>query len=147
MGVDFYSKINSRNKSFGFDFHWQIIKNWRSIQRTKRLKNRIHQKMPITKTKKSLNLALKFDFEKSDLGTFWRPVWKSNQILKILSTGLYFCSTFSRPLSSSSQYSIVTIMCHNGRVELFTKRLRAFYLICKNFCYSYSLNFHLSGST
>ena len=55
----------------------------------------------------------------------------------------------------------VTIMYHNDEVEfddelswLFTKRFRAFYPTCRkqpnpsqNFCYSNSLNFHLSGST
>ena len=57
--------------------------------------------------------------------------------------------------------TIVTIMCPKWWVEfddelswLFTKRFRAFYPICRkqpnpsqNFCYSNSLNFHLSGST
>ena len=57
--------------------------------------------------------------------------------------------------------TIVTIMCPKWWVEfddelswLFTKRFRAFYLICRkelkpsqNFYYSHSLNFHLSERT
>ena len=50
---------------------------------------------------------------------------------------------------------IVTIMCCNDELSWwFTKRFNAFYLSCRkqpnpsqNFCYSHSLNFHLSGST
>ena len=50
-------------------------------------------------------------------------------------------------------------MCRNDEFDdefnwLFTKIFRAFYLLCRkqpnlsqNFCYSHSLNFHLSGST
>lgn len=48
----------------------------------------------------------------------------------------------------------VTIMCRNDELSwLFTKRFRAFYLICRkypkpfqNFFYSHSPNFHLFGS-
>ena len=51
--------------------------------------------------------------------------------------------------------ALVTIMYRNDELScLFTKRFRAFCLICRKFpitsqnlCYSHSLNFHVSGST
>ena len=54
----------------------------------------------------------------------------------------------------AAERTSVTIMCRNDELSwFFTKRFGAFYLICikksnpfQSFCYSHSLNFHVSGS-
>ena len=105
-------------------------------------------------------------------GSFWTPLPKYRP-LNLLSAGnFYFYTVFQiyhmrglymfYPIFGRSflcfwkrntfQYGYlgvsVTIMCRNDELSwLFTKRFRDFCLICRNFCFSQYLHFHVFGST